>query len=66
MPPFAGRTPVMVGDDRTDEDGFAEVAARGGTGVLVGTPRATLAHWRLDSPRDVRNWLDSLAGPDGE
>jgi trehalose 6-phosphate phosphatase len=60
MPPFAGRTPVMVGDDRTDEDGFAEVAARGGMGVLVGTPRATQAHWRLDSPADTRHWLESL------
>jgi trehalose 6-phosphate phosphatase len=58
--PFAGRTPVMVGDDRTDEDGFAEVAARGGAGVLVGTPRATLAHWRLDSPAATRQWLDTL------
>ncbi|WP_420243492.1 trehalose-phosphatase [Roseiterribacter gracilis] len=61
MPPFAGRTPVMVGDDRTDEDGFAEVAARGGAGILVGTPRATLAHWRLDSPSATRKWLEDLA-----
>ncbi|MDB5366726.1 MAG: trehalose-phosphatase [Rhodospirillales bacterium] len=59
--PFAGRTPVMVGDDRTDEDGFAEAAARGGAGVLVGTPRATLAHWRLDSPNATRTWLETLA-----
>lgn len=63
IPPFAGRTPVMVGDDRTDEDGFGEVAARGGAGVLVGTPRATLAHWRLDSPSDVRRWLATLSQP---
>jgi trehalose 6-phosphate phosphatase len=61
VPPFAGRVPVMVGDDRTDEDGFAEVIARGGTGVLVGAPRATLAQWRLDSPAATRRWLETLA-----
>src|SRR5690606_11999196 len=40
-PPFAGRTPVMVGDDLTDEHAFAAAEALGGFGVLVGLPRPT-------------------------
>src|SRR5580765_6258547 len=34
--PFAGRQPVFVGDDVTDEDGIAAVQAAGGFGVRVG------------------------------
>ena len=30
LPAFHGRTPIFVGDDTTDESGFALVAARGG------------------------------------
>jgi trehalose-phosphatase len=35
-PPFAGARPVFVGDDLTDEHGFAAAVALGGHGVLVG------------------------------
>jgi trehalose 6-phosphate phosphatase len=59
--PFVGRTPVFVGDDDADEDGFAVVQAAGGFGVKVGNG-ATAARLRLDAPGDVLRWLERLAG----
>lgn len=54
--PFAGRCPVFVGDDRTDEFGFAAVARIGGWAVKVG-PGPTHANFRLNSVAAVRRWL---------
>ena len=45
-PAFRGRTPIFVGDDTTDESGFAVVAARGGYAFSVGA-------WRPRRERDV-------------
>lgn len=56
-PPFAGAKPVFIGDDITDEDGFAAAAAAGGHGILVGAPRPTAAHYRLQNTREVYHWL---------
>lgn len=61
LPPFIGATPVMVGDDLTDEDGFRAAAGLGGYGVLVGPPRPTAANWRLPDQADVLDWLEALA-----
>jgi trehalose 6-phosphate phosphatase len=58
--PFIGRLPVFVGDDRTDEDGFAEVTRIGGFGLLVGPGRPSIAHHRLRRPANVRQWLSLL------
>ena len=65
--PFAGRTPVFIGDDDTDEHGFTVVAAQGGFGVRVGNgDGATAARYRLRDPAAVHAWLrgslDSLGG----
>lgn len=55
-PPFAGRMPVFVGDDRTDEDGFAAVTSLGGWSVKVGAGR-TRARYRLENTIAVKRWL---------
>lgn len=55
--PFLGAHPVFIGDDLTDEHGFAVVNALGGTAILAGAPRATCASWRLDDVSAVMNWL---------
>jgi len=60
-PAFANARPVFVGDDLTDEHGFAEAAALGGAGVLVGAPRDTAARYRLQSVAAVADWLRSAA-----
>ena len=56
-PPFAGARPVFVGDDVTDEDGFAAAAELGGFGVLVGRRAATAARYALADPAAVAEWL---------
>lgn len=58
--PFAGATPIFVGDDLTDEDGFAAAGRLGGFGVLAGKPRPTQAHFHLDGPDAVLAWLERL------
>ena len=65
--PFDGATPVFVGDDLTDEDGFAAAERLGGYGVLVGPLRPTQATYRLNDFGAVLDWLDAgLAGLDGK
>jgi trehalose 6-phosphate phosphatase len=56
--PFRGRLPVFVGDDTTDEDGFAEVNRRGGVSVRVGPESpATQAGFALPAVASVLDWL---------
>jgi trehalose 6-phosphate phosphatase len=56
--PFRGRTPVFLGDDATDEYGFATVNRLGGYSVKVG-PGSTAARWRLRDVAAVRTWLET-------
>ena len=58
--PFAGRRPVFIGDDLTDEPGFDVVNRAGGYAVKVG-PGITRAHWHLFDAAAVRRWLGSYA-----
>lgn len=51
--PFAGRTPIFIGDDVTDEEGMEAARSHGGHG------------WRLDdmfgTPQVLREWLAEAA-----
>lgn len=62
-PDMAGRRPVFMGDDSTDEPGFAAVARLGGAGVLVGAPRSTAARYRLARVADALDWLEAASAP---
>jgi trehalose 6-phosphate phosphatase len=59
-PPFRERKPIFIGDDDTDEAGFAVVSARGGCAYSVGRRRpgvvATFAN-----PSEVRGCLAAFA-----
>lgn len=57
-PPFRGRRPIFVGDDRTDEPGFAAAEAAGGFGIKIG-PGETGARYRLGSVNALHGWLAS-------
>jgi len=54
--PFRGRQPVFIGDDTTDEDGFAVVNRLGGVSVHVGGG-PTIACHRLATVGEVLAWL---------
>jgi trehalose 6-phosphate phosphatase len=58
--PFAGRVPVFVGDDTTDEDGFAVVNALHGLSIKVG-PGVSVAACRTGGAESVRRWLEGYA-----
>lgn len=53
QPPFAGRAPLFIGDDVTDQHGIDAALRLGGTGYLV--PDA------FGEPADVRAWLRAWA-----
>lgn len=59
-PPFAGRTPVFIGDDRTDEYGFGVVNRLGGHTVKVGAGASAARH-RVAAAAAVREWLSQWA-----
>jgi len=57
VPPFAGSRPVFIGDDITDEDGFAAATELGGFGILVGDRSPSTARYQLADPAAVHVWL---------
>ena len=61
--PFVGRLPVFIGDDVTDEDGFAIVNALGGTSIRVGHVAPSAATHHLANVSEVIDWLRSLPLP---
>lgn len=59
---YAGRTPVFIGDDITDEDGFIAVNTADGLSIRIGDGQ-TCARHRLASPTALRHVL--LAAAEG-
>lgn len=61
---WGDRTPVAIGDDRTDEDMFGAAESRGGFGIKVGEGE-TSARFRVSDVSDVhallQNWLKAPA-----
>jgi trehalose 6-phosphate phosphatase len=56
--PFAGRRPIFIGDDVTDEDGMRVARAAGGAGLRVDEVFGDAA--------GVRGWLARLAAAEGD
>ena len=57
--PFAGRIPVFIGDDLTDEKGFLAVNALQGISVKVGEG-SSQARYRLKGVNEVHAWLEQI------
>ncbi len=59
--PFIGRKPIFVGDDVTDEDGFAAANRLGGTSIRVGRGGASSSRFRVASVDRLLDWLELVA-----
>jgi trehalose 6-phosphate phosphatase len=59
-PPFAGRRPIFIGDDVTDEAAFAVVPEFDGMAISVGRMVPGVSQ-RFETPGDVRRWLERIA-----
>lgn len=58
--PFAGRQPVFLGDDHTDEKALEFVKKAGGVAIQIGDRLSDTGQWRLEHPVAVLYWLHKL------
>lgn len=61
-PPFAGRAPIFIGDDVTDEAAFEVVPEFNGFAISVGR-KVPGVNAVFHEPADVRRWLDKISQP---
>lgn len=57
--PFAGRTPIFIGDDTTDEDAFIAAQELGGIGIKLGAGK-TAAKMRIANIASVHALIQGL------
>ena len=57
IPPFAGRRPVFLGDDTSDENGFEAINEAGGISIRVKPRGPTAASYLLDDVNGAIAWL---------
>ena len=62
--PFRGRVPVFIGDDVSDESGFAFVNEAGGVSIRVRPRGETEAHYALPDVAAVLAWLAAAILPE--
>ncbi|RVD12815.1 MAG: trehalose-phosphatase [Mesorhizobium sp.] len=55
--PFAGRRPVFLGDDTSDENGFETINDAGGISIRVKPPAQTTAQYGLAGVAETLAWL---------
>jgi trehalose 6-phosphate phosphatase len=60
-PPFAGRRPIMVGDDVADESALVEAERLGGVALRVAGEHFSRETADFDGVRSVHAWLEALA-----
>jgi trehalose 6-phosphate phosphatase len=63
-PAFAGRRPIFIGDDTTDETAFAAMPEFHGLPISVGRAVAGVSN-RFEAPCDVRDWLEKVSDGGG-
>jgi trehalose 6-phosphate phosphatase len=58
-PPFTGRRPIFIADDRVDRPGFEKAIALGGLALSVGAELPGVSGW-FANPKALRTWLERL------
>jgi trehalose 6-phosphate phosphatase len=60
--PFAGRRPVFLGDDTSDENGFEAINETNGISIRVKPRGPTVASYGLDDVTEAIAWLEANFG----